>query len=176
VVRLGAFLRCEADETGGGQLQAGCGLSQVFHADAGQLLSIDCNVRNWSANAANPGGFAHSDVSLDMVVSNGDGSYCERYFFQSPPSAGLGSWVTYTFPAFPIAGDDYGIAISLRVNVMSDGMNGDVASGQIGASFDNVHLVPEPTSLSLLGTAVLGLGGFLFRRRRTGGRADSHGR
>ena len=114
-------------------------LSAIAQAGVTYMLQVDMGFRK---DVPNPGSVA-LDINGNIVFATG------------VPLQGSGDWVTYT--AFYTASAlDAGQSISIILD--SQGVQGD---------WDNVRLsVPEPSTLALIGVALLSLFGLGIMRRR----------
>ena len=140
-------------------------LSQTFSATAGQSVSFDYCVSQLTSGGSGAGsGWASLQFSLS------GGAYDESFSQSSSDSA----WVTYTFPAFSSDGT-YTIAFQAAADASAPAIgSGDPDppppgswNSHVSADIDNVRLVPEPSTLVLLGIVALGLLGYARRRART---------
>lgn len=134
-------------------------LVQEFSANAGQSLSFDCLLQQlWVIDPPNTA----ASASLVVTVVGPD-------FFGLWSADGFpqGEWATNTFPAFPSTGD-YTVSIEARADahILDPSQGTQFPLVRIQANFDNVQLVPEPSTFVLIGIGAMGVLFRVWGRRR----------
>jgi hypothetical protein len=147
-----AMLHVQAHLGSPGRLSVWAELSQTFSATAGQTLLADCIVTWFTTHIEEAGD--NADVHFRVGVYGTGYDECA----QVPLTTS--SWDTLTFSPFATDGD-YTVRIVAIGEVES--LYGGNVDAYVEGCVDNVRLVPEPTSLILLGVGALGL---LAQRRR----------
>lgn len=136
-------------------------LAQTFSATAGQSVSFDYCVPYCNTSSSGAGSGA---AYLEVVLSGG--TYYEN-FNQDWDSS---EYATYTFPAFTSDGT---YTITFQTGAQADApppepedppLSNDCSSN-VSANIDNVRLVPEPSTLVLLGIGAISLLAYVWRRR-----------